>query len=96
MRNEVVRKGVVVLIYAMLALSPVSGMANEVVNVVGEVNDSYQLAVGDGQFYEIADTTQGNELVEKHFGEKVKVTGTIEKYDDYQVLVVTSYQTLAE
>jgi hypothetical protein len=90
------RKGWVVLIFAMLALSPLSGLANEVVSIEGEVNDNYQLAVGNGQVYEIADTPQGNELAEVHIGEKVKVTGTIEKNGDYQVIVVTSYQTLAE
>lgn len=96
MRNGLMRKGVVVLIFTMLALGPLSGMADEVMNVVGEVNDRYQLVVGDGQFYEIGDTTQCNELADQHIGENVKDTGTIEKHDDYQVIVVTSYQTLAE
>jgi hypothetical protein len=71
-------------------------MANEMVNIVGEVNDNYQLAVGKGQFYEIADTIKGNELAKRPIGEKVRVTETIEKYGDYQVIVVTSYQTLSE
>ena len=83
-------------IIAMVVLGPLNGMASEAVEIEGEVIENYQLVDGNGQFYEIADTTQGNELAEKHVGEKVKVTGMIEKDDDYQVIVVTSFQTMAE
>ena len=73
-----------------------TGMASEPVNIEGTVNENYQLVDDQGQFYEIADTTQGSELAEMHVGEKVKATGTIEENDGYQVFVVTSFQTLAE
>ncbi|MGD8702413.1 MAG: hypothetical protein PVH26_08235 [Desulfosarcina sp.] len=96
MRIKGMKKVLVLFIVVMAGLIPLNGLASEMVTIEGEVSDNYQLVDGSGQFYEIADTTQGNELAEKHIGEKVRVTGTIEKSDGYQVFVVTSFQTLAE
>ena len=96
MRKGEIRKVLVLSILVMVTLWATSAIASEVVNIVGEVNDMYQLVGGDGQAYEIADTAQGNLLVEEHAGEKVKVTGTVEKDDETLMLFVTSFQTLAE
>lgn len=96
MRKKETRKVLAWFIFISVALSPLIGIANEAVTIVGQVNDNYQFVDGNGQSYEIADTTQGNELAEKHVGEKVKVIGTIEKDVDYQVIVVTTFQTIAE
>ena len=83
-------------ITALAVLGPVYGMAEEVVDMEGEVGENYLLVDRNGEVYEIADTTQGSQLAEKHVGERVKVTGTIERDADYRVIVVTSFQTLAE
>jgi hypothetical protein len=96
MRIEGMKKVLMLFIVVMAGLTPLNGVASEMMTIEGEVNDNYQLVDGSGQFYEIADTTQGNELAEKHVGEKVKATGTIEENDGYQVFVVTSFQILAE
>jgi fructose-1-phosphate kinase PfkB-like protein len=96
MRKKEMRNILVWLIFIMVAFSPLSGITSETVTITGEVRDNFQLVDGNGQFYEIADTTQGNELAEKHIGEKVKVIGTLEKSEDYQVIVVTSFETLAQ
>lgn len=96
MRIEGMKKVLVLFIVVMAGWKPLNGLASEMVTIEGEVNDNYQLVDGSGQFYEIADTTQGNELAEKHVVEKVKTIGTIEENDGYQVFVVTSFQTLAE
>ena len=96
MRNGLMRNVLGLFIFAILALGPLGGMADELVNIEGEVIDNYRLVDGNGQVYEIADTTEGNELAEKYIGEKVMVAGTIEMDDDYRVVVVTSFQTLSE
>ncbi len=96
MRRGVAKNVFVLWIIVMATMWASSGIANEAVNIVGEVNDMYQLVGDDGQSYEIADTAQGNLLVEEHAGEKVKVAGTVEKDDETLILFVTSFQTLAE
>lgn len=96
MLHKGMRKVLGLFIFAIVVLGPLSGMASEAVEIEGEVIENYQLVDDNGQLFEIADTTQGNELAEKHIGEKVRVTATIEKDDDYQVIVVTSFQTMAK
>ena len=96
MRSGGMKKVLVLFFVVMVGWLPLNGLASEMMTIEGEVIDSYQLVDGSGQLYEIADTTQGNELAERHVGEKVKVTGTIEENDGYEVLVVTSFQTLAQ
>jgi hypothetical protein len=95
MKKEI-KKILVLLILAAVAVGPINALATDKVTIQGTVDDNYQLVDDEGQIYEIADTTQGNELAENHIGEKVKVTGTLEKDDDYQVIVVTTFEALAE
>ena len=96
MCNGAMRKILGLCFFAMVVLGPLSGMASEAVEIEGEVIENYQLVDESGQIYEIADTVQGNELAEKHFGEKVKAMGTIEIGVGYRVIVVTSFQTMAQ
>ena len=65
------------------------------VNIVGEINDEYQIVAKDGTIYEIADTELGNEVL-KHIGEVVEVTGDVEEDDGVKVLDVKSFQTKEE
>jgi len=80
---------------ALLLILPLTAAA-ESTTLEGEVNDSYQIVASDGQVYEVTDTTQGNDLVENHIGEKVKVTGTIEQEGDVKVITITSFQVIQE
>jgi hypothetical protein len=83
------------IVAALLLILPLTAAA-ESTTLEGEVNDSYQIVASDGQVYEVTDTTQGNDLVENHIGEKVKVTGTIEQEGDVKVITITSFQVIQE
>ena len=86
----------VMIIFAAVLLVPVHGLAAESVNIEGEVGDNYQIITSNGQIYEISDTSQGNDLAENYLGEKVKVTGTLEKEGDVEVLTIISFEKMAE
>lgn len=87
---------VVVMAVVMALVAPMAGLTAETVTIQGEVNDSYQIVDGNGQVYEVADTAQGNALVENHIGEKAKVTGTLEQDQDVKIISVTAFEILAE
>ncbi|WP_319521725.1 hypothetical protein [uncultured Desulfosarcina sp.] len=84
------------IVVAMLTLLPLAAAAAESKTIEGEVNDSYQIVASDGQVYEVTDTTEGNDLVENHIGEKVKVTGTVEQEGDTKVITITTFQVIQE
>ena len=87
----------VALIAVMMVLgAPLAVLAAEQVTIQGEVNDSYQIVDANGQVYEVADTAQGNALVENHIGEKAKVTGTIQQDQDVKIISVTTFEILPE
>ena len=91
------KSALMVLMAVMLILgTPLAAMAAEQVTIQGEVNDSYQIVDANGQVYEVADTVQGNALVENHIGEKAKVTGTVEQDQDVKIISVTTFEILAE
>lgn len=96
MRRGKMKMVMVWIALVMIMVLPPAAMAAEPVTIEGEVNDSYQIVSGDGQVYEVADTAPGNELVENHIGEKVKVTGTLETDQNLKIITVTTFQTLAE
>ncbi len=96
MRSKKAIKLTVLIAFVMTALIPACVLAAETVSIEGEVNDSFQIVAGNGQVYEVANTTKGNELVENYIGEKVKVSGTVEKDGEVQVITVMTFQTLAE
>ena len=80
---------------AFLAV-PVAALASSTVTLEAEVNDNFQLVGGDGRIYDVADTEKGNELVDKHVGDKVKVTGTVEQDEEQNLILVTAYVVMAE
>ncbi|BBO75635.1 hypothetical protein DSCW_30520 [Desulfosarcina widdelii] len=83
------------IVMVMLLILPLAAVAGST-TIEGEVNDSYQIVASDGQVYEVTDTTEGNDLVENHIGEKVKVTGTVEQDGDVKVITITTFQVIAE
>lgn len=84
----------VVLTITVLTLFAGVALAGEK-KLVGEVNDNYQLVVGD-QTYDIADTAEGNDLAENHISEKVEVTGTVEERDDMKIITIISFKVLSQ
>ncbi len=63
--------------------------------IVGEVNYLFQI-MADGQIYEVANTTMGDDLVINHSAEKVEVTGTIEEQGDVKKITVKSFKVVPE
>lgn len=94
MRSGKMKMMTVWVTLVMVLAAPLAAMAAATVTIEGEVNDSYQIVDGNGQVYEVADTPQGNDLVENHIGEKAKVTGTIEQDQDIRIITVISFQIL--
>jgi len=83
------------IVMVILLLLPLAAIA-ESTTFEGEVNDSYQIVATDGQVYEVTDTSEGNDLVENHIGEKVKVTGTVQQEGDTKVITITTFQVIEE
>jgi len=63
--------------------------------IVGQVNYFYQI-MADGQIYEVANTSLGDDLVMNHIAEKVEVTGTVEEKEGMKVITVESFKVVAE
>ena len=95
MRRSKLTAVVGLIAVALLAVLPLAAAAGST-TIEGEVNDSYQVVASDGQVYEVTDTTEGNDLVENHIGEKVKVTGTVEQDGDVKVITITTFQVIEE
>ena len=96
MKNVKMKRVVVLVTMALIMFIPLAAMASEAVTVEGEVNDNFQIVDANGQVFEIADTTQGTDLVENHIGEKAKVVGTVEQDQEVKIITVTSFEILAE
>lgn len=96
MRHGKMKFLMVLFTLALISASPFAALASEPVTIQGEVNDSYQIVDSNGQVYEIADTAQGNDLVENHIGEKAKVVGTVQQDQDVKIITITSFEILAE
>jgi hypothetical protein len=63
--------------------------------IVGEVNYFYQI-MADGQIYEVANTSMGDDLVINHIAEKVEVTGTVEEKEEMKIITVKSFKVVLE
>jgi hypothetical protein len=67
------------------------------VELSGEINEIYQLVTDDGEVYEIGINDVGNELVDSHINEKVRVRGAISTAEDgARVITVTSFEVISE
>jgi hypothetical protein len=63
--------------------------------IVGQVNYFYQI-MADGQIYEVANTSMGDDLVMNHLTEKVEVTGSVEETDEVKIITVESFKVVVE
>ena len=89
-------KWVVLALLAIFMTIPLAAMAAGEITIEGQVNDNFQLVDGTGQVFEVADTVEGNDLVENHIGEKAKVTGTIEQDQEIKIITVTTFKIISE
>lgn len=83
-----------IVVMFLLGMPALSGAVE--VNIVGEVNDSYQIVGDDGKIYEVAESDAGDELITQHIGSKVVVSGTLSKVDDdeMEIILVKHFKVL--
>lgn len=83
-----------IVVMFLLGMPALSGAAE--VNIVGEVNDSYQIVGDDGKIYEVAESDAGDELITQYIGSKVVVSGTLSKLedDDMEMILVKHFKVL--
>lgn len=86
----------VLITLAIFMILPLAASASDMVTIEGEVNDSYQIVDSSGQVYDIADTVEGNELIDSYTGEKVSVTGTLEEDENGKIITVTSFKAISD
>ncbi len=65
------------------------------ITIIGKVNYFYQI-MANGQIYEVANTTMGDQLVINHIAEKVEVTGIVKKKGERKIITVKSYRVVTE
>ena len=94
-RKRIVAGTVVVLTASLFFCTQV--FAAEV-TVIGKVNDNYQIVLDDGTVYEVADNDMGNDLLERHTGKTVQVTGKVVESPDSgeKIINVFAYTVLDE
>ena len=64
-------------------------------SIVGQVNYSYQI-LADGQIYEVANTSLGDDLVMNHIAKIVEVTGIVEEQEEMKIITVESFKVVPE
>ena len=96
MKRGKIKTVMVLITLIMLVVAPLAATVSETMTIEGEVNDTRQVVGSDGAVYDIADNDQGNELIESHIGEKVKVTGTVAQDQDVKIITVTDFEMIEE
>lgn len=87
-------KGIIIVMALLISITIVAGpgFAGDTM-VSGKVTTDNQLLSDDGQVYEVADTENGNKLLE-HMEKKVAVKGTVAEKDGKKMITVTSFKIL--
>jgi hypothetical protein len=87
---------IVLAMLTAMVMTAAAGDAPEV-ELTGEINEIYQFVTDDGEIYEIGINDVGNELVDSHINEKVRVRGAINTAEDgARVITVTSFEVISE
>jgi len=89
------RPGKIIAVMAVLlsiTLMAGASLAGETM-VSGKVTADNQLLSDDGQVYEVADTENGNKLLEQ-MEKKVAVKGTVAEKEGMKTITVTSFKVL--
>ena len=87
-------KGIIIVMALLISITLMAGpvLAGDTM-VSGKVTADNQLLSDDGQVYEVADTENGNKLLE-HMEKKVAVKGTVAEKDGKKMITVTSFKIL--
>ena len=85
----------IIFIAFMFALLSLSHAEQDVVTLVGEINDTGQL-VAEGDIFDIEPTDLGNDLVQNYISLKVKVECTIREGEELKIITVKSFQAVDE
>jgi hypothetical protein len=89
-----IRKIILGILVLGLAIS-VAGIAvaADEVSITGTINEDSQLVDGSGNSYDIADTEQGNEVMEMT-GKQVSVKGTVMEEGGTKTISITSFEVI--
>ena len=84
-----------ILMAFVLSLLSLSYAKNEVIILVGEINDTGQL-VADGDIFDIESTDLGEDLIQNYISLKVKVECTVREGEELKIITVKSFQIVDE
>ena len=70
-------------------------VAGSEVSILGMINEDGQLVDNDGMAYDIAESEEGNEVMEM-VGQKVTVKGSVMEADGTKIITITSFQIMEE
>lgn len=89
-----IRKSILgIFVLGLVALVAGFAVAGDEVNITGTINDDSQLVDDSGTSYDIADTEQGNEVMEMT-GKKVSVKGTVMEEEGTKTISITSFKVI--
>ena len=93
MKREKTFFAVSVMAFLIVSIFLSTNVLAEEITIKGEVNDQYQIVGEDGQIYEVAENEKGDEVVFKHIGKIVKISGIVEESDEgKKTITVISYE----
>lgn len=82
------------LVFSVFCLAQ-TAVSEDMITVVGTVNDNFQIVTDDGELYFIGDTEQGAE-VEVMTGARVQVTGETMDMDGDLYINITSFTVVQD
>ena len=95
MKKNIKKLIVGIMVVGLVALVSSIAIAGDEVSITGTINEDSQLVDDSGNAYDIADTDQGNEVMEMT-GKKVSVKGTVMEEEGAKVISITSFQVIEQ
>ncbi|MBT8371714.1 MAG: hypothetical protein KJO34_12185 [Deltaproteobacteria bacterium] len=84
-----------ILVIGLAALISGIAVAGSEINITGAINEDGELVDDSGNAYEIADTEQGNEVMDM-VGKKVSVKGTVMEEEGTRTISITSFDVIEQ
>lgn len=95
MKVNMKRIFLVVLIIGLTVFLSGIVVAGSEVSILGMINEDGQLVDNDGMAYDIAESEEGNEVMEM-VGQKVTVKGSVMEADGTKIITITSFEIMEE